>query len=131
MLSSWDWFPGFHYDHLPTCMLRSTYEEVWEKCRPALEETCRCRFRSGMNVNQWLFKYWQLCKGISVPRREIGQVYHLKDNEIPKALSAVETGAHKLICLNDTAMTADFERTAQAVRESFEKLLPEKSSFEI
>ena len=84
-----------------------------------------------MNVNQWLFKYWQLCKGISVPRREIGQVYHLKDNEIPKALSAVETGAHKLICLNDTAMTADFERTAQAVRESFEKLLPEKSSFEI
>ena len=130
MLSTWDWFPGFHYDHLPTCFLKSTYEEVWEKCTDALVQTCKCRFRSGLNVNQWLMKYWQLCKGISEPRREIGRVYHLKDDEIPKALAAVEEGKHKLICLNDTAMTADFEETSRAVRESFEKLLPERSSFE-
>lgn len=131
MLSTWDWFTGFHYDHLPTCFLKSTYKEVWAKCGKTLDETCRCRFRSGMNVNQWLIKYWQLCKGISVPRGALGRVYHLKNDEVGKALKAVESGTHKLICLNDTAMTADFAETSQAVRDSFEKLLPEKSSFEL
>ena len=31
MLSNWDWFPGFHYDHLPSSFLKSTFEEVWDK----------------------------------------------------------------------------------------------------
>ncbi len=130
MLSTWDWFPGFHYNHLPTSFLKSTYREVWEACREALEDTCRCRFRSGLNVNQWLIKYWQLCTGTAVPRREIGRVYHLKGNDISDALTALEQGRHKLICLNDTAMTADFAQTSTAVKQSFQKLLPKKSSYE-
>ena len=130
MLSTWDWFPGFYYDHLPSSFLRSSFEEVWENCGEALDNTCRCRFRSGLNVNQWLIKYWQLCKGISVPRKEPGKAYQLKNEEIPKALAALRNGTHKLICLNDTAMTADFERICREVKDNFQKLLPEKSAFE-
>ena len=31
VLSKWHWFPGFHYDHLPSSFLKSTLEEVWDK----------------------------------------------------------------------------------------------------
>ena len=38
---------------------------------------------------------------------------------------------HNMICINDTAETTDFEVKKQGVIDAFEKLLPEKSTFEL
>ena len=130
MLSRWEWFPGFHYDHLPTNFNKSTFDIVWRECGKALDRTCRCRFRRDLNVNQWLMKYWQLCCGISVPRREIGKCYHLKDEDIRPMCDDIIKQKYKIICVNDTAMTTDLEVKCKMLRKSFYSILPEPSSFE-
>ena len=131
MLNIWPWFPGIYYNHLSSNFLKSTFEKIWEKEYEKLDATCACKFRSNLNVNQWLMKYWQLAEGIAVPRSvAIGQCYNLKPQNFEKACRAVETGKHRLICMNDTDNTPDFETSKERLIESFEKLLPEKSSFE-
>ena len=131
MLSRWDWFPGFHYDHLPTSFKKSTFDEVWNSCGKALDRTCRCRFRSDLNVNQWLMKYWQMCSGVSIPRREIGHCYHLKDEDIRPMCDDIIKQKYKVICVNDTAMTTEFDKKCKMLRKSFYSILPEKSGFEL
>lgn len=130
-LNMWPWFPGMYYNHLSSNFLKSTFETVWEKEYDVLDATCSCRFRSKLNVNQWLMKYWQLADGKAIPRSvSIGNCYHLKEENYLEACRAVETGRHRLICLNDIEKTFDFEKIRDAVLESFDRLLPEKSSFE-
>ena len=130
-LSFWPWFPGFHYDHLPTSFLKSTLEEIWEKEGDVIDATCRDRIRSKRNVNQWLFKYWQLASGRFEPRDPgLGRAYHLKDFPNGNLIGALEKHRYNMVCINDTAKTTDFEKHKEAVNAAFEKLLPEKSSFE-
>ena len=77
-------------------------------------------------------KFWQLAEGKAVPRSvRIGNCYHLKDSNFNDACEAVRSGKHKLICLNDTDKTTDFDNKKQRIIECFNELLPEKSSFEL
>ncbi len=132
LLSAWDWFPGFHYDHLPTDLCRSTMEAVWQKYGDVLDKTCRDRFRQESNVNQWLFKYWQLCKGnYEVRSGKFGKVFHIDDNNFDELCSAIVNKRYSMICVNDTPKTTGFEEKKQRVKEAFESILPERSGFEL
>ena len=76
-------------------------------------------------------KFWQLAEGICIPRGlSIGKCFHIKDNIWDEALSSIESGKYKLICVNDTVNTKDFELQKQQVINAFQKLLSEKSEFE-
>ena len=131
-LNIWPWFPGFYYNHLPSNFLKSTFEKVWELEEETLRETCLDKFRSKSNVNQWLMKFWQLAEGKFVPRSpKYGRCFHIKENNLSSALHAIENGTYKLICINDTDRTINFEEQKQAVLDSYQKWLPEKSSFEL
>ena len=46
-------------------------------------------------------------------------------------LESVSTGRYKLICVNDTAGTSNFDLQKQQVIEAFDRLLPKKSNFEL
>ena len=46
-------------------------------------------------------------------------------------LGSIGSGRYKLICVNDTVGTRDFELQKQQVIDAFETLLPEKSAFEL
>ena len=46
-------------------------------------------------------------------------------------LASIAGGRYRLICVNDTVGTRDFDLQKQQVIEAFEELLPEKSGFEI
>ena len=130
-LNLWPWFPGFYYNHLPSNFLKSTFETIWEKEYEVLDETCSFKFRSKLNCNQWLMKFWQLAQGVAIPRGVgIGNCYHLKDKNFDEACEAVRTGKHKLICINDTDNITDFYNKKQKIIECFDELLPDKSSFE-
>lgn len=131
LLSAWDWFPGFHYDHLPSAFLKSTLDEVWSKYGEVLDKTCRDRFRSESNVNQWLFKFWQLCKGCCEVRSpQFGRAFHIDDSNFGELCSTIRDQSCSMICVNDTPETTDPETKMLRVRECFEAILPESSSFE-
>lgn len=132
LLSSWDWFPGFHYNHLPTSLLKTSLEEIWEKYGSVLDKTCSCQFREESNVNQWLIKYWQFCQGNYIPRSDkIGKCFHIEESNFQELCDALEYQKYALICINDTSRTVNFEEKKKKVKEHFEKILPEKSSFEV
>ncbi len=131
LLLPWPWFPGIYYHHLPNSYLKSVMEEVWEKEEETLDATCSDRFRQKTNVNQWLFKFWQIASGeAEVRSAKIGRCYHIKDNNFESLCTSIRTGRYGMLCLNDTSKTEDFEGKKQAVIEAFEELLPDKSSFE-
>lgn len=130
LLMPWRWFGGFYYGHLPECYLKSTLEEVWEKERETLDFTCHSTFRENSNVNQWLFKYWQLAKGTFEPITwKRGKCFHIHD-DIESAVSAIRNHQYQMICLNDTSATTDWEKKKTDIIRAFEEILPEKSSFE-
>ncbi len=130
-LSIWPWFPGMYYNHLPSNFLKSIFEEVWRLEGDVLDATCRDKFRTKSNCNQWLIKFWQLASGRFVPKNpKYGKCFHIKDRTFPAALNAISHGTYQMICVNDTIYTTDFERQKLEVQKAFQTWLPEKSSFE-
>lgn len=132
VLNKWHWFSGFKYDHLPSSFLKSTIEEVWDKEFEILDATCKDKFRSKRNVNQWLFKYWQFASGNFYPRNyDFGLVFHLKEFPNKKLLKAIKYNEYHMICINDTIKTLDFEKHKKIIIKLFDKKFPKKSKYEL
>lgn len=124
-------FPGILQQHLPASYLKSTFQEVWDKYYNILDETCLHRFREISDVNQWVFKEWQLASGNFYPRKlNIGKsiaAYNIDD-----ACECIRKQKAHMMCLNDTEMSQEeFENAKLKIIQSFETILPEKSSFEL
>ena len=124
-------FSSFKYTHLPSAFLKSTYEQLWDEEGSFLDEVCRNRFRTSFDVNQYVLKYWQYMEGKFVPQSpKIGKFYTigLHDEQIH---SAIRKQQCQMICINDTADVGDFEKQKKRIIQSFESILPKKSSFEL
>lgn len=123
-------FPGMLQQHLPTSFCKSTFVEVWDKYHDVLDETCKHRFREMTDVNQWLFKEWQIASGNFYPRStKIGK--NIAAYNIDAACKCISAQQAKMMCLNDTEMSYDeFMNCVRKVNDAFEMILPEKSSFE-
>ena len=131
-LLPWRWFPGFYYQHLPSNFCKSTLHKVWGVAGTALDETCRNRFRGKGQVNQWVFKFWQLAEGSFVPQPiRDGRCFHLRDKGVEGLCQTIEEGRYKLICINDTDQTTEFEQKKEQIAASFDRILPQKSAFEL
>ena len=91
-----------------------------------------CPFRSDLNLNQWLMKYWQLCKGTYAVRpANTGNAFHVSEENFNEVCRAVYHQQYKLICINDTPRTVDFEHKKDVLNACFKKILPKKSGFEL
>lgn len=124
-------FSGFDNPHLPNSFLKSTFEEVWKAEPDFLDKTCRNRFRTNGDVNQYLMRYWQLAEGKFSPRSpKTGANYCLGENkeEIEKQIKARNK---KLICINDNSQIENIDEEMKWLSELFAHSFPEKSSFEI
>lgn len=131
LLTPWSYFPGFYYQHTPNSFMKSTFEEIWSKEHEILDSTCCDKFRKTGNVNQWLIKFWQLASGNYEVRKDgFALCYQVNENNYQKLLGDIPSQNHSMICINDTAETLDFEAKKQGVISAFEKLLPDKCSFE-
>ena len=125
------YFTGFYNQHITSSFLKQTFEEVWEKEREVLDDTCSCRFRNQTNVNQWLMKYWQLAKGNFCPRKKkFGMYFQIKDDTSGIA-EAIKTEKYEVICLNDTGTVKDFDKVRDEICMAFEEKFPQRSGFEI
>lgn len=132
-LFPWPYFTGFYDHHFPSTFLKSTFEEVWRLNENKLRETTASRFRSMSDVNQWLFRYWQLVKGnfypINVNSDSI--FFEIKNENIDMIIKTIERKRKKIIVLNDVTENIDFSVNKELIKQAFETILSEKSSFEI
>lgn len=131
VLMPWHWFPGFFYQHLPSNLLKSTLEKVWTAAGKTLDETSRQKFRGKSQVNQWVFKFWQLAEGTFVPQSiRSGRCFHLREKGVEGLCQAIQSEQYALICINDTDQTTEFDRKKAEIAKAFDRILGEKSAFE-
>lgn len=133
ILSPWClyYFPGLHYFHGPNAYLKSTLEDAWACAGDDLERTCSHRFRTHEDVNQYLFLWWQWCKGNFVPADMNRKLTLTRLNkEIEVLTDAIENPQTPILCLNDAA-SADFQSRKELLNRSLQKVLGKKSSFEL
>lgn len=124
--------PALYYHHLPQAYLRSTLEGVWEKEPAILHSVCLNRFRSPRDVSQGLMKYWQIMSGCVIPTnvRRMGYYSNLESSDLDNVSRIISNQERKLLCLND-AKVENFSSTKQIINVAFNKLLPDKSNFEV
>lgn len=125
-----DYFTGFKNLHAPAAYLKESFREIWEAEPEKLESTCRDRFRTSDNVNQWVVLWWQIASGQFSPAIIDNLVASINENTIDELCFAIEKQSHDYICLNDPEEEIDFEILKIRLVESFEKILPTKSIFE-
>ena len=132
LASFYPWFPGMYYWHLTTAFLKSSFEKVWNEAGETLDATCRCRFRQPTNVNCWVIKFWQMAEGNFVPMsNKSGRCFHMNDKRVKLACEAIRNQRYALVCVNDTRRLNDWKGAEEAIRQSFESILSEKSGFEL
>ena len=128
-------FPGFFQPHLPSALKKTTFEEVWSAEPEMLDMTCSHKFRSQYDVNQWVFREWQLAKNCFYPRSLGAGRCFFPDRdgkgEFERAAECISGRRKKLVCINDCKLTEEEVRQySRIITEAFEKSLPEKSEFE-
>ena len=123
--------PG-SFGHLPQSHLKSTFEEIWSKAPRILNQTSSNRFRSNDDVNQWLACAWNMVSGRFYPANEKwrGMVYNVTSDSLTKICDTVLQQSTPMLCLSDRETTPEVDRCFLEVSEAFNKLLPDKSSFE-
>ena len=96
-----------------------------------LDRVSRNRFRTPFDVNQYVFRYWQLTSGQFYPVSKSSRGRYLS---ISYPLDYVEATLNdpkiQMVCINDTPYDVDFEQTMAQIVAAYEKKLPNKSSFE-
>lgn len=124
-------YPGFENLHLPNSYLKSVLDEVWEKEPEILYNTVKHRFRTKEDVNQYIFKYWQLVTQRFVPRSpKIGKCFEIGINN-KEIVDAIKHHKYKMICLNDSTVDMDFEYQKSLIKILFDEILYDKSSYEV
>lgn len=125
-----DYFTGFKNLHAPAAYLKSAFEEVWAAEPEKLNSTCRDRFRTSDNVNQWVVLWWQVASGRFSPAVIDNLVESVTNDSIDRMCDTIEHQSHDYICINDPDGEIDFDYLDGRLIKAFETILPEKSSFE-
>ena len=125
-----DYFTGFKNIHAPGAYLKSAFEEVWNAEYDKLDSTCRDKFRTSDNVNQWVVLWWQVASGQFSPYIVDNLVDTVTEESIDRLCDAIENQKHKYICINDPEENIDFESLNKKIISAFMRLLPETCSFE-
>jgi len=124
-------FSAFDNPHVPQAFCKNVFNQVWDKEKELLEQTSSHRFRSNEDVNQWLFRYWQFVTGQFVQVKDISGKFFSIGRDNIAIEEAILGQKYNTICLSDDDISLDFEEEKKSLQVLFEKILPEKSSFEL
>jgi hypothetical protein len=121
------------YEHLPIPHLKSTFQEVWDRCPDIMDYASSFKFRSSEQVNQWLFCGWNQAEGKFVPARAYsrGAARSIETKNMNEICDIIKNQRYPQVCLNDSAATDNAEECFERIRRAFDSILPEKSSFEL
>lgn len=125
---------GFNQDHMPSAFLKSTFHKVWEKEYEILDNTSMNKLRNiKVDVNQWLFKQWQLMSGDFYPKSfKYGRLFSIEGiKDISEVKKALNNNKLKNICINDHVVDSNtYPEIISALDSIFAERLPVKSTFE-
>lgn len=125
----WKEYIGFATHHLAMPYKKETLETVWSAEEEILKETCKHRFRDDRDINQYMFRYWQLASGKFHPHKLLGAMLtNQYDSDI--VVEYIKKRKGKLVCINDNNPDCDFDKYKKAVNEALDSILPEKCTFE-
>lgn len=126
-------FPGFRNQHMPQAFLKSTFQEVWDVEEPLLREVSSHRFRDITDVNQYMFRFWQLMSGKFHPANIAKGTcrYTISDGSVEKLSTAIKSQKCDILVTADSDNVSDFEALVARINAAFDVILPEKSSFEL
>jgi len=129
-LLPWPRFTRFQDPHVPISFRKSVFEKVLNLHRDAWNETSHNRFRNRNDNTIWLIRYYQLVTAQFNPRTPfVGKKYNI--GEMKKIVNDINTGKHKMICINDQNVSmAEFDNLTKQLRSTFRSKLPQKSEFE-
>ena len=125
-------FTGFIDPHLPNAYKKDTFHKVWGLYEESLAKTSESKFRKMDNVNQYIFRYYQLVTGNFQPinPKNTSLSYSVvNDTVFALAVENIKTQKKPLICLNDGDIS-DFTAAKKSLCDAFETILPEKSGYE-
>ena len=132
LLTPYNKFITLRTPHNAQPYLKSTFENVWEKCREELTEMSTHRLRNDRDYTPELFKTWQICQSNFVPYNTYCDTKMfplvLKSK---KAIKAIREQSYSLVCLNDNVHIKNFDKMLQELHSAFDSILPEKSNFEL
>ena len=124
-------FAGFQDHHLPNPYVKQTLLDVWNTVPDLMDQVSRNRFRTPFDVNQYIFRYWQLASGQFCPVSPASRGTYLNYSySIDYVKATLNDPKVKMICINDVPSDVDFEQAMEQIVAIFEKKLPNKSSFE-
>ena len=125
-------FPGFREHHMPLPFLKSTFVEGWEQYGDILDDSCKNRFRTAVDLSHLLFRYRQLAQGKFCPVSPGSRgKYFSISNENSQLIDEIRGKKHKMLCINDTPKDVDFDKVTAEIVSAYEQKLPRKSGFEI
>lgn len=130
LLLPWRRYLGFLDLHLPAPFLKSTFEKVWAEEEALLRKTSGHRFRDDSDVNQYLMTYWQIASGEFMPGNpKNGKMYDV-GSQIDVITDVIQHQKLKMICVNDTEAVENYSQLQQRLKNAFDCILGERSSFE-
>lgn len=135
-LTPWSMFTGFRNTHLPQPFLKSVLAEVWNTETELLDNTSKHRFRDVTDVNQSLFRFWQLAAGKFHPKNVISGTNvttyaAITDKNVHIIANMIEEQKYDLMVLNDSDDICCFEKDKNILNGALQKILPDKSTYEI
>lgn len=130
-LESYHKFVTLRTPHNAQPYLKRTFEEVWAYAGNELTEMSAHRFRSPKDLTLELFRTWQICQSNFQPYNtyQDTKMFPLVFRSA-KAIRAIRDQQYKLVCINDSEYIRNFDAVMHGLHESFQQILPEKSSFE-
>jgi len=128
-------FPGVYQPHLPNSYLKSTYKLLWEKEYELFNETCLHKFRDKLDYTQWTIRNWQLASGnFEIRSNKIGKSFYIEKNRdsMEEAIDYLLKQKGSFIAINDGEMSDnEFILYKEQLIDAFDKILPQKSSYEM
>ena len=109
---------------------------MWDIEPEIMDLTSSHKFRESTEVNHWLIREWNLATGNSLNRNiNFGKAFFIGQNAYDKngkkLLEYITKQKGKSVCINDGDLTGDsYEQFIKEIIDAFEKIVPEKSSFE-
>ena len=132
LLKPYNKFITLRVPHNAQPYLKSTFEEVWAAEEQELTKTSVNKFRALNDYTPELFRMWQICEGKFSPYNTYSDTKMFPLMVRPKqAARAIRQQSYTLICLNDNVHIRNYDLVMDNIRDSFQSILPEKSSFEL
>ncbi len=122
---------GIFQPHIPVSHLRSTYEKLWELEYDEFHSTCLNKFRTKLDINDWLPRSWQLLSGNFEPRsRFFGKLVSASDIQVIKSI--LRRSKYKMTCINDNDSVSreSFPMIKKMINKELHRILPDRCSFE-